>query len=205
VGGIPASRQLNGRTFDDALLLRAADAPQQDMTPTPTPRSPAHVRPGSLGHALSAPARYVRLGRRTSSAGDPMADTPRPRSVAAVGLVVQDLDRSIEFYTALLGMQETQRVDVPHMDLYEVILAFPGSRGAAIVLMQFRDEVDRSYHDDGGKVVMWVGDCVAVADAVRTAGYEVTREPAESPGFGMIAMVKDPDGRTVELMGAVPG
>ncbi len=134
-----------------------------------------------------------------------MAEKTRSRSVAAVGIVVRDLDRSIDFYTSILGLQETQRVDVPHMNLFEVILTFPGSRGAAVVLMQYTDDADRSYKDDGGKVVLWVGECVAVAEAARAAGYEVTREPGESPGFGMIAMVKDPDGRTVELMGALPG
>ena len=134
-----------------------------------------------------------------------MADTPRPRSVAAVGIVVSDLDRSIDFYTSILGLQEARRVDVPDKDLFEVILTFPGSRGAAIVLMQFSDDADRSYKDDGGKVVLWVGDCVAVTESARAAGYPVTREPGESPGFGMIAMIKDPDGRTVELIGAVAG
>jgi lactoylglutathione lyase len=134
-----------------------------------------------------------------------MAETTRPRSVAAVGIVVHDLDRSIDFYTNILGLQEAQRLDVPHMSLFEVILTFPGSRGAAIVLMQFSDDTDRSYKDDGGKIVLQVGDCAGVAEAARAAGYEITREPAESPGFGMIAMVKDPDGRIVELMGGVPG
>jgi lactoylglutathione lyase len=141
-------------------------------------------------------------GDAHATRGDLMADTTRPRSVAAVGIVVQDLDRSLDFYTSVLGLQEAQRVDVPDMSLFEIILTFPGSRGAAIILMQFSDDGDRSYHDDGGKVVLFVGDCVEVTDAVRAAGYEVTREPAESPGFGTIAMVKDPDGRTIELVGA---
>jgi lactoylglutathione lyase len=134
-----------------------------------------------------------------------MAETNRPRSVAAVGIVVQDLDRAIDFYTSIVGMQEAQRIDVPHMSLFEVVLTFPGSRGAAVVLMQYSDAADRSYKDDGGKLVFQVGDCVAVAEAARAAGHEVTREPAESPGFGMIAMIQDPDGRTVELIGAVAG
>jgi predicted enzyme related to lactoylglutathione lyase len=136
---------------------------------------------------------------------DPMAEAPRPRSVAAVGIVVQDLDRSLDFYTSILGLQEAQRVEVADLHLSEVILTFPGSRGAAVVLMRFSDDVDRSYRDDGGKVVLWVGDCVAVTESARAAGYAVTREPGESPGFGMIAMVQDPDGRTIELMGSVAG
>jgi len=133
-----------------------------------------------------------------------MAGTTPTRSLAAVGIVVQDLDASIDFYTSIVGMQEAQRIDVPDKKLVEVVLTFPGSRGAAVVLMQFSDGEDRSYKDDGGKVVLQVGDCVAMTEAARAAGRGVTREPAEYPGFGMIAMVQDPDGRTVELIGT-PG
>ena len=131
-----------------------------------------------------------------------MAETTPTRSLAAVGIVVQDLDRAVEFYTSIIGMEQAQRIDVPDMNLIEVILTFPGSRGAAVVLMQYTDDEDRSYKDDGGKVVLQVGDCVAVAEAARAAGHEVTREPAEYPGFGKIAFVKDPDGHTLELLGA---
>jgi lactoylglutathione lyase len=129
----------------------------------------------------------------------------RTRSLAAVGIVVQDLDAAIDFYTSIIGMQEAQRIDVPDKQLVEVVLTFPGSRGAAVLLMAFSDGEDRAYRDDGGKVVLQVGDCVAVTEAARAAGHVVTREPGEYPGFGTIAMVQDPDGRTVELMGAPAG
>ena len=134
-----------------------------------------------------------------------MAEAARTRHLAAVGIVVQDLDKSIDFYTSIIGMQEAQRIDVPDKRLVEVVLTFPGSRGAAILLMSFNDAEDRAYRDDGGKVVLQVGDCVAVTEAARAAGYDVTREPGEYPGFGTIAMVSDPDGRTVELIGAPAG
>ena len=134
-----------------------------------------------------------------------MAETTVTRSLAAVGIVVQDLDRAIDFYTSIVGMEQAQRIDVPDMSLVEVILTFPDSRGAAIVLMQYTDAEDRTYKDDGAKVVLQVGDCVAVAEAARAAGHEVTREPAEYPGFGKIAFVKDPDGHTLELLGGAPG
>ena len=131
-----------------------------------------------------------------------MAEITRTRSLAAVGIVVQDVDRAVDFYTTIIGMQEVQRIEVPDKHLVEVILAFPGGAGAAVVLMHFSDGEDHSYKDDGGKVVFQVGDCVGVTEAARTAGYAVTREPADYPGFGTIAMVTDPDVRTVELMGS---
>jgi lactoylglutathione lyase len=130
-----------------------------------------------------------------------MAATTRTRSLAAVGIVVQDLDRAVDFYTSIIGMTEAQRIDVPDKHLVEVVLTFSGSRGAAVLLMQFDDGEDHTYNDDGGKLVVQVGDCVGVTEAARAAGHAVTREPGEFPGFGMIAMIQDPDGRTVELMG----
>lgn len=126
----------------------------------------------------------------------------RTRFLAAVGIVVQDLERALDFYTSIIGMEEVQRIEVPDKNLDEVVLTFPGSRGAAILLMRFSDGEDRAYKDDGGKLVLQVGDCVAVTEAARAAGYGVTREPGEYPGFGTISMIQDPDGRTVELMGA---
>ena len=134
-----------------------------------------------------------------------MAQSTPTRSLAAVGIVVQDLDRAVEFYTSIVGMEQAQKIDVPDQSLIEIILVFPGSRGGAIVLMQYTDAEDRSYKDDGAKLVLQVGDCVAVAEAARAAGHEVTREPAEYPGFGKIAFVKDPDGHTLELLGGGAG
>src|SRR3954453_15651779 len=131
-----------------------------------------------------------------------MAEVAPVRHLAAFGIVVQDLDRSIDFYASIIGMQEAQRIDVPDKSLVEVVLAFPGSRGAALLLMKFDDGQDRAYKDDGGKVGVQVGDCVGGTEVARAAGYSVTREPAEYPGFGTIAMVSDPDGWTVELVGA---
>ena len=131
-----------------------------------------------------------------------MAGTTRTRHVAAVGIVVQDLDKAIDFYTSIIGMDEGRRIDVPDKCLQEVILTFPGSRGAAVLLMHFSDGEDRTYRDHGGKVVLQVGDCVGVTEAARAAGYAVTREPGEYPGFGTISMIQDADGRTVELVGA---
>ena len=134
-----------------------------------------------------------------------MAGTTRTRHVAAVGIVVQDLDKAIDFYTSIIGMEEGRRIDVPDKRLEEVILTFPGSRGAAVLLMHFSDGEDRTYRDDGGKVVLQVGDCIGVTEAARAAGYTVTREPGEYPGFGTISMIQDADGRTVELVGVAEG
>ena len=44
-----------------------------------------------------------------------------------------------------------------------------------------------------------------MTEAARAAGYAVTREPGEYPGFGMISMIQDADGRTVEVVDVAEG
>src|SRR3954468_15101797 len=112
---------------------------------------------------------------------------------AATGIVVQDLERSVGFYTGVIGMQELQQVDVPDLKLKESILNF-GGRGAALVLMEYADGADPagvgSPGAPGGKIVMASEDPVALANAVRAAGGTVVREPADSgSGFGMVGFV----------------
>ena len=122
---------------------------------------------------------------------------------AATGIVVQDLDRSVDFYTNVMGMDELQRVDVPDLKLREAILSY-GGRGAALVLMQYLDGSDPGGYGSpgapGGKIVVSSDDPVALVGAVREAGGTVVREPRDT-GFGLVGFVQDPDGTAIEVMG----
>ena len=122
---------------------------------------------------------------------------------AATGIVVQDLERSVRFYTEVIGMQELQRVDVPDLQLREAILNF-GGRGAALVLMQYAAGADLGGYGSpgaaGGKIVVSSDDPAALVQAVRDAGGTVVREPRDG-GFGVVAFVQDPDGTAIEIMG----
>ncbi|GAC1373594.1 MAG: lactoylglutathione lyase [Acidimicrobiales bacterium] len=129
-----------------------------------------------------------------------MTDDAARRSFAATGIVVADLERAAHFYKEVMGMREVQRVDVPDLQLEEIILSFAAGRGAAIVLMHYTDSVDRGLVDIGEKLVMYVEDPIALAAAVRDAGFEVTREPSDGGTFGLVGFVKDPDGHTIELL-----
>lgn len=122
---------------------------------------------------------------------------------AATGIVVQDLERSVRFYTDVMGMQELQRVDVPDLQLSEAILNV-GGRGAALVLMQYAEGADGGGYGSpgaaGGKIVMSSEDPVALVAAVRHAGGTVVREPSDT-GFGLVGFVQDPDGTAIEIIG----
>lgn len=126
-----------------------------------------------------------------------------PRSadfLTATGIGVSNLKRSAEFYEHALGMKQTQRIKLDHME--EIIMSHEGRN--AVVLMHFTDGSNPSYANLPVKLVFYVTDPKAVAGRIRQAGGEVTREPEPTPSFNnvVIGMCKDPDGYVVELIEA---
>ena len=133
----------------------------------------------------------------------PEPETPTKRtSLAAVGIAVADLGRSSAFYADVFGLAEVMKLNLPHMD--EVILGFPGRRGAAVVLMQYTNGTTPAATGDPVKVVFNVPDPVATADRVAAAGGEVVMrpEPVSSMGGTVLGFAKDPDGYLLELLQA---
>ena len=126
--------------------------------------------------------------------------TERAAYVGAVGIGVSDLKRSIDFYTRVIGMTKLQKFTLPSMD--EMVVGFEGRRGSAIVLMHWTDGSERNYQDLPIKIVLYVPDPPAVADAIRAEGLEITREPTPIPELGdaVVGLAKDPDGYVIELL-----
>jgi len=123
-----------------------------------------------------------------------------PDFLGAVGIGVSDLARSVDFYTRVLGMTQAQTFKLPYMD--EVVVTHPGR--TAVVLMHWTDGSTRNYADNPVKLVFYVTDPKAVAEAIRAEGLEITREPApiETLGGAIVGLAKDPDGYVVELLQA---
>ena len=121
-----------------------------------------------------------------------------PNSLGAVGIGVSDLARSVDFYSRVLGMTQTQTFKLDYMD--EVVLAYEGR--SAVVLMHYTDGSARNYRDNPVKLVLYVTDPRAVAEAIRAEGLEITREPApiETLGGAIVGLAKDPDGYVIELL-----
>jgi lactoylglutathione lyase len=117
-------------------------------------------------------------------------------SITAVGIAVSDLARSAGFYGSVLGMKPLNAIKLDNMD--EIVLGL--DRGAAMVLMQYSDGVERDLRAFAGKLVFYVDDVSAVLGQVRAEGCAVTREPAPYPGLGTIGFAEDPDGYTLELI-----
>lgn len=117
-------------------------------------------------------------------------------------LRVGDLDRSLSFYTEVLGMRLLRRQDYPEG---RFTLAFVGfgeeSEGAVLELTHNWDTPSYDLGNAYGHIALEVGDAYAACDQIRARGGKVTREAGPMKhGSTVIAFVEDPDGYKVELI-----
>jgi lactoylglutathione lyase len=117
---------------------------------------------------------------------------------------VGDLDRSIGFYTKLLGMKELRRRDVPDG---KYTLAFLGygtgnTEGQGEIELTYNYGVEKYEQGNAfGHLAVGVPDVAAACEAVRAGGGRVTREAGPVKfGTTIIAFVEDPDGYKIELI-----
>jgi len=114
-------------------------------------------------------------------------DGPIPEPLAQVMLRVGDLDRSIEFYTKVLGMKLLRTRDNPE---YQYTLAFLGyddeDKGTVFELTYNYGKGSDAYDKGKGyaQVAISTNDVYKTADAIRAAGGTVSREPGPVPGIG---------------------
>jgi lactoylglutathione lyase len=121
--------------------------------------------------------------------------------VLHVAYHVADIERALGFYTGVLGLKETLRLPLGN-NLSEVILAFPDSKSAGVILMWNTDrpkttpiEIGQGY----SRFVLRVSDVEgAFAHLVKHEAPVVT--PVTTYGNLKFAMVKDPDGYVIELL-----
>ncbi|GLQ32161.1 lactoylglutathione lyase [Litoribrevibacter albus] len=117
-------------------------------------------------------------------------------------LRVGDLDRSIEFYTDVLGMNLIRRSE---NEQYKYTLAFVGygdeKEGAVIELTYNWGVTEYDHGEAFGHIALETDDIYATCDAIKEKGGLVTREPGPvKGGTTIIAFVKDPDGYSIELI-----
>jgi lactoylglutathione lyase len=117
---------------------------------------------------------------------------------------VGNLDRSVKFYTELLGMKELRRRDVPDG---KYTLAFLGygegnAEGQGEIELTYNYGVEK--YEQGtafGHLAVGVPDVAATCEAVKRGGGKVTREAGPVKfGTTIIAFVEDPDGYKIELI-----
>ncbi len=117
-------------------------------------------------------------------------------------LRVGDLERSIRFYTEVLGMKLLRRKDYPEGKFTLAFVGYgPESEHAVIELTH---NWDTDHYDPGngfGHIALEVDDAYEACEEIKKRGGKVVREAGPMKhGTTVIAFVEDPDGYKIELI-----
>lgn len=121
-------------------------------------------------------------------------------------LRVGNLQRTIDFYTQVLGMTLLRTTDRPEQQYTLAFVGYGRNPEHAEIELTYNYGVERYELGTAyGHIAIGVDDIVATCDAVRakaaTLGGAITREPGPVKGGNtMIAFITDPDGYKVELI-----
>ncbi|MDY6979293.1 MAG: lactoylglutathione lyase [Pseudomonadota bacterium] len=118
-------------------------------------------------------------------------------------LRVGDLQRSIDFYTSVLGMKLLRQKDYPEGEFTLAFVGYqPESEGAVIELTYNWDTDKYNLGDGYGHIALEVDDVYQATDDIRQRGGKILRDAGPmNAGTTIIAFVEDPDGYPIELIG----
>ena len=117
-------------------------------------------------------------------------------------LRVADLDRSLAFYTEVLGMTLLRRKDYPSGRFTLAFVGYgPESEQTVLELTHNWDTDSYSLGDAYGHIALGVDDIRSTCAGITSQGGRIVREPGPMKhGSTVIAFVEDPDGYKVELI-----
>ena len=117
-------------------------------------------------------------------------------------LRVGDLDRSLNFYTNVLGMKILRRSDFPDGKFTLAFVGYGAESEAAVIELTYnwgvgKYELGNAY----GHIAVEVEDAYRACEDVRARGGTVTREAGPMKhGTTVMAFVEDPDGYKIEFI-----
>ena len=116
---------------------------------------------------------------------------------------VRDLEKSLDFYTRILGMKVLRQKEYPGGKFTNTFVGYgPEETHPAIELTYNWDQEEPYDMGNGwGHVALEVPDVYAACEALQSVGGNITRPPGPMKnGTRVIAFVEDPDGYKVELL-----
>ena len=117
-------------------------------------------------------------------------------------LRVGDLQRSIDFYTRVLGMKLLRTTERPEQKYSLAFVGYGANPDQAEIELTYNHGVDRYELGTAyGHIALQVEDAAAACERIRAAGGTITREAGPvKGGTTVIAFVQDPDGYKIELI-----
>ena len=118
-------------------------------------------------------------------------------------LRVGDLERSIGFYTGILGMQLLRQKEYPDGEFTLAFLGYGPEASNTVIELTYNWGTE-SYELGGGfgHLAIEVDDVYQATQAIRDRGGKIIRDAGPmNAGNTIIAFVEDPDGYQIELIG----
>jgi lactoylglutathione lyase len=131
-----------------------------------------------------------------------MSDTQGYRYLHTM-LRVKNLEKSVDFYTRLLGMRELRRREVPEGKYTLVFVGYGDEATHTVLELTYNWGKDDGYElgTGFGHLAIGVPDVTAACERLRREGVKITREPGPVKfGTTVIAFIEDPDGYKIELI-----
>ena len=117
-------------------------------------------------------------------------------------LRVGNMQRSVDFYTKVMGMKLLRETDRPDQQYSLAFVGYDTEDKTAVIELTYNYGTDKYDLGSGyGHIAIAVDDCYKTCEQVKAAGGNVTREAGPvKGGTTVIAFVADPDGYKVELI-----
>ena len=115
---------------------------------------------------------------------------------------VGNLEKSISFYTEILGMKLLRQKDYPDGKFTLAFVGYGNERDNTVIELTYNWDTDRYDMGNGfGHLAIEVDDVYAATEKIRAQGGKIIREPGPmNAGTTIIAFVEDPDGYPIELL-----
>ena len=136
-----------------------------------------------------------------------MAETQSPAKpvfrMAHTMIRVGNLDRSLDFYTRLLGMRLLRQKEYPDGKFTNTFVGYGDEATDTVIELTYNWEHSKPYDlgNGWGHLALEVPDVYAACETLQGEGVKITRAPGPMKhGTRVIAFIEDPDGYKIELI-----